>query len=54
MTRAVDTIIQAVSPEFKPSEAITEEKGTMHRMVAVSRHLNFIFKLSPPFKIKNY
>jgi hypothetical protein len=53
MTRAVDTMIQAVSPEFKPSEANAEEKGKMQRIAAAIKHLNFIFKLSPPLGISN-
>jgi hypothetical protein len=42
MTKAVDTIIQAVSPEFIPSEAIAEETGIVHRIAVVSRLLIFL------------
>jgi hypothetical protein len=53
IAKAVATIIQAVSPVFKPSEAMADEKGKMHRVAIVNTHLNFIFKLSPPFGISN-
>jgi hypothetical protein len=49
ITRAVDTIIQAVSPEFKFSEATADEKGIAHRVVATARHL--IFKIYSPYLI---
>jgi hypothetical protein len=50
MTSAVETIIQAVSPEFKPSDASAEEKGIASKIAAVSRLLNPIFKIYPPFE----
>jgi hypothetical protein len=40
--------IQAVSPEFKPSEASAEEKGIASKITAVSRLFDFIFKTGPP------
>jgi hypothetical protein len=47
MTSAVDTIIQAVSPEFRPSEASAEEDGTASRTAIVSKRLTLIFMISP-------
>jgi hypothetical protein len=43
MTSAVETIIQAVSPEFKPSEARAAEKGIASKIAAVSKLFNCIF-----------
>jgi hypothetical protein len=42
MTKAVETIIQAVSPEFKPSEATAEPNGIAIRIRATSKIFDFI------------
>jgi hypothetical protein len=51
MTRAVETIIQAVSPEFKPSDATAEETGSASNKAASSRLFGFMFKTCSPFKL---
>jgi hypothetical protein len=43
---------QAVSPEFKPSEASAEEDGTASRIAVVSKRFNLIFLISPPYFIE--
>jgi hypothetical protein len=48
MTSAVETIIQAVSPEFKPSDATAEEKGIASKITDVSSVFDFMFKTCPP------
>jgi hypothetical protein len=47
-------MIQAVSPEFKPSEAMADERGKVDRVAAVTKHFSFIFKRFPPLKIWNF
>jgi hypothetical protein len=54
MTSAVETIIQAVSPEFKPSDATAEEKGNATRTAVTSILFDFMFKTSPPFKLVRF
>jgi hypothetical protein len=51
MTSAVETIIQAISPEFKPSDATAEEKGAASKITAVSRVFDFIFKDCPSYQV---
>jgi hypothetical protein len=51
MTSAVETIIQAVSPEFKPSDATAEEIGSKSNIAVASRRFDFIFKTCSPFKL---
>lgn len=43
ITRAVETIIQAVSPEFNASAAKTEENGKRDRVAAIRILFTFIF-----------
>jgi hypothetical protein len=42
-----------VSPEFKPSDATAEEKGSAIKMAVASRLFDFMFKARPLFKLVN-
>jgi len=51
MTNAVETIIQAVSPEFNPSAATAEQKGIALKITVTSKIFDFILKTDPPLKL---